>query len=425
MRQQAIITDVLEFFLQNSMLKRVFQEWFRKYFQDMIKNKKGFTLNINTLAHAYNDTLHFIIPLLLPFFQIEFSFTYFQSGLVLTFYEALRSIFSLLYGVIADRFGHRNLIIALGIVLSSVLLGSVTCINKISLIITALLLMAIAISTFHPLATAMVGEKAQPGKQGRDLSLFSASGTIGLVIMSLFFGWLVQIWGWRTTCFIIALPGLLLGWFYAKISEVKQEVKITGSRINHHNLFAIFFLSKSVLCLGTKVFLSFLPIYLTTYIRLKPGISAWIISIYFTGVFIGNILICQLLDRKNPLQFVIFSIASLTILIFLLTCSRVLLLIGIIVVTIGLMEGIYYPAQSTWLNMVSSHHNRGSLFGFGFFMEGLTATIAPTIYGWFADNYGIVYAYRLMIIPIFISLLLNITLFQAVEKYQNQNIKVI
>ena len=89
------------------------------------------------------------------------------------------------------------------------------------------------------------------------------------------------------------------------------------------------------------------------------------------------------------------------------------------------MEGIYYPAQSTWLNMVSSHHNRGSLFGFGFFMEGLTATIAPTIYGWFADNYGIVYAYRLMIIPIFISLLLNITLFQAVEKYQNQNIKVI
>ncbi len=391
----------------------------------MMKNKKRFSLNINALAHAYNDAFHFIIPLLLPFFQIEFSFTYFQSGLVLTFYEALRSIFSLLSGVIADRFGHRNLIIALGIIMSSVLLGSVAWINKISLIIMALLLMAIAISTFHPLATAMVGEKAQPGKQGRDLSLFSASGTIGLVIMSLLFGWLVQIWGWRTTCFIIALPGLLLGWIYARTREEKQGIKITGDRINHHNLLALFFLSKSVLCLGTKVFLSFLPIYITTHIGLKPGISAWIIGIYFTGVFIGSILICQLLDRKNPLQFVILSVASLIILIILLTCSKVLLIIGIIVVIIGLMEGIYFPAQSTWLNMVSSHHNRGSLFGFGFFMEGLTATIAPTIYGWFADNYGIVFAYRLMIIPIFISLLLNIALFRTAEKYQNRNTKII
>lgn len=391
----------------------------------MMKNKKRFSLNINALAHAYNDAFHFIIPLLLPFFQIEFSFTYFQSGLVLTFYEALRSIFSLLSGVIADRFGHRNLIIALGIIMSSVLLGSVAWINKISLIIMALLLMAIAISTFHPLATAMVGEKAQPGKQGRDLSLFSASGTIGLVIMSLLFGWLVQIWGWRTTCFIIALPGLLLGWIYARTREEKQCIKITGDRINHHNLLALFFLSKSVLCLGTKVFLSFLPIYITTHIGLKPGISAWIIGIYFTGVFIGSILICQLLDRKNPLQFVILSVASLIILIILLTCSKVLLIIGIIVVIIGLMEGIYFPAQSTWLNMVSSHHNRGILFGFGFFMEGLTATIAPTIYGWFADNYGIVFAYRLMIIPIFISLLLNIALFRTAEKYQNRNTKII
>lgn len=32
-----------------------------------------------------------------------------------------------------------------------------------------------------------------------------------------------------------------------------------------------------------------------------------------------------------------------------------------------------------WLYTASSQHNRGSLFGFGFFMGGVSATMAPTI----------------------------------------------
>lgn len=154
----------------------------------MVKKKNDLSLKINSLGHAYNDAYHFIVPLLLPFFQIEFSFTYFQSGLILTLNEALRSIFSLLTGLFADRFGRKNLIISLGFIISSLLLSSVLWIKKTSSIITVLLLMAIAVATFHPLATAMVGEKANPDKKGRDLSLFSAAGTFGLIVISLFFG---------------------------------------------------------------------------------------------------------------------------------------------------------------------------------------------------------------------------------------------
>lgn len=390
----------------------------------MIKNKKDLSLKINALGHAYNDAYHFIIPLLLPFFRLEFSFTYFQSGLILTFHEALRSIFSLLAGSFADRFGHKNLIIAWGFVMSSVLLGSVIWISKISLIITVLLLMAIAVATFHPLATTMVGEKAKPGKQGRDLSLFSAAGTLGLITISLLFGWLVQIWGWKTTCFIIALPGLLLGRGYSRIKEEKLETKTIPTKTEHHKLFTIFFLSRGILCLGTKVFQSFLPIYVTTYIGLRPEVSAWMLGIYFVGVFVGSILIGQLIDHKKPLQFAILTTASIAILILLFTYSRILLLAAILVGVIGLMEGIYFPSQNTWLTMVSSNHNRGSLFGFGFFIEGMSATISPTIYGWFADKFGLVNAYRLTVIPIFISFLLYILLFQIAEKYQTQSLKV-
>lgn len=389
----------------------------------MIKNKKNLSLKINALGHAYNDSYHFIVPLLLPFFQMEFSFSYFQSGLILTSYEASRSIFSFLSGFFADRFGHKIPIISFGLIISSILLGSIVWIKDISLIIVILLLMAIAVSTFHPLATAMVGEKAKPDKKGRDLSLFSAAGTLGLVIISLLFGWLVQLWGWRLTCLIIAVPGLLIGGIYLKISEETQNVKKVENKSNHRNLLIIYFLSRAVLCLGTKVFLSFLPIYAITYIGLKPAVSAWIISIYFFGVFTGSIFIRNSIDNRKPLQFAIISTCLTAILIYVFTYSNTLLFSLLLVGLTGLMEGIYFPSQNTWLVMFSSEHNRGSLFGFGFFIEGLSATISPTIYGWFADKFGLAFAYRLAVIPILLSFVLYVLLYRIAEKHQNQNIQ--
>jgi MFS family permease len=389
----------------------------------MVKKKNDLSLKINSLGHAYNDAYHFIVPLLLPFFQIEFSFTYFQSGLILTFYEAFRSLFSLLSGLFSDRSGHKRLIISLGFIISSVLLGSIVLIKDISLIVIVLILIAIAIATFHPLATAMVGEKANPNQRGRDLSLFSAAGTLGLVIISFLFGWLVQLWGWRPTCLIIAVPGILIGILYLKIKDERLIIKTLKNKTNHRNLLTIFFLSRAILCLGSKVFLSFLPIYAINNIGLRPEISAWIISVYFLGVFMGSMFIRNLLDHKKPLQFAIFSTALMAISIYIFTLSYLPILAMLLVGIIGFMEGIYFPSQNTWLTMFSSNHNRSSLFGFGFFIEGLSATISPTIYGLFADKFGLIYAYRLTVIPIFFSFILNIWLYRTAESYKDQNIQ--
>ena len=88
----------------------------------------------------------------------------------------------------------------------------------------------------------------------------------------------------------------------------------------------------------------------------------------------------------------------------------------IILVTIGLLQGCIYPSQHTWLTKVSSNQTRGKLFGFVFFIEGLSSTIAPFLYGWLADKLGLVYAYRLASIPFFISFLLYIILHFTTKK---------
>ncbi len=389
----------------------------------MFKNQKNIQLKLSALGHAYNDSYHFIIPLLLPFFRQEFSFTYFQSGLILTVHVALRSLFSLIFGSLGDRFNHKHLFISFGFVLSSILLGSVVLISSLPFVVTVLLLMAIGVSTFHPLATAMVGEKAKPGKQGRDLSLFSAAGTLGLSVISLIFGWLVQLWGWRITCLVISLPGFLLAWGYTQLKNEIPDDSIKVGKLVHQSLFIVLFISHGLRSLGTWAILSFLPIYATDYIGLKPGISAWVVSIFFAGVLLGNLLISKILDRKKPLKLVSLATMATAFLVFTLTYSIIPTIMASLVAFIGLSQGFYFPAKNTWLTKVGSNRTRGKLFGFAFFIEGVSATIAPSIYGWLADQFGLVYAYRLASIPIFISFLLYIILYRMAEKYQDMRLK--
>jgi MFS family permease len=138
-------------------------------------------LKLNALGHSYNDVYFFIIPLLLPLFREEFQLNYFQSGLILTIHVALRSIFSLIFGYVGDQCDKR-VVIASGFICSSIFLGGLIWINNIHTITAFLFLLAIGVSTFHPLATAMVRENSKASQRGRYLSLFSAAGTAGIII---------------------------------------------------------------------------------------------------------------------------------------------------------------------------------------------------------------------------------------------------
>ena len=180
-------------------------------------------LKINALGRSYNAMYFFIIPLLLPFFREEFGINYVQSGLILTIYVASRSIFSLIFGYLGDRY-EKKVIIASGFVCSSIFLGGLIWVNNIYTIVTFLFLLAIGVSTFLPLAIALVIENSKPNQRGRYLGLFSAAGTAGIIVASLLFGFLVQIWGWKMTCLLLSLPGYFLGYAYLKSKKDKKNL---------------------------------------------------------------------------------------------------------------------------------------------------------------------------------------------------------
>lgn len=373
------------------------------------KKEVKLKLKLNALGHAYNDIYFFIIPFLLPLFREEFQINYFQSGLILTIHVALRSIFSLIFGYFGDQYDKR-VIIASGFICSSIFLGALIWINNLPNIVTFLFLLAIGVSTFHPLATAIVRENSKPNQRGRYLSLFSAAGTAGIIVASLLFGFFVQRWGWKMTCLLLSLPGYFLAYVYLKSKKSKKNLKAEAERKIKQGYVYLFFISMGIRSLGLWAILSFLPLYATDYIGLKPGISAWIISIYFSGVFLGSLTSSRIIDKNQPLILVLLTTICTTLLLIGITFIIQPILIALLIGTVGILDGIFFPSQNTWLTFVSPVNHQGKIFGISLFVEGFSATVAPTLYGWIADQISLIWAYRLAAVPLFISFILFLIL---------------
>ena len=366
-------------------------------------------LKLNALGHSYNDMYFFIIPFLLPLFREEFGINYVQSGLILTIHVALRSIFSLVFGYFGDKY-EKKVIIACGFVYSSIFLGGLVWINNIHTIVAFLFLLAIGVSTFHPLATAIVRENSKKYQRGRYLSLFSAAGTAGIVVASLLFGFLVQIWGWKITCLLLSLPGYFLGYAYLKSKKDKKNLKTEAEKKIKQGYVYLFFISMGIRSLGLWAILSFLPLYATDYLGLKPEVSAWIVSIIFIGMLVGSLISSRIIDKNHPLILVLSATIITTFLVLGITFIAHRISIVLLIGTLGIVEGIFFPSQSTWLTFICPVIHQSKIFGIGLFVEGFSATIAPTLYGWIADQSNLVWAYRLAAIPLFVSFILFLIL---------------
>ena len=374
-----------------------------------VKKEIKKTLVINGLGHAFNDSFMFIIPILLPLLREEFHINYIQSGLILTVHLAIRSIFTLVFGYFGDTFDKRK-IIAGGFIFSSILLGCLIWAQSFHVIVTFLFLMALGISTFHPLATTIVRENSLIGQRGRNFSLFGAAGVAGAFISSFLFGFFVHLWGWKVTCLLISLPGYILAYAYLKLKRGKKKHKKEAEKKIKKSYIPLFFISKAIRKLGTWAIIAFLPFYAIDYIGLRPEISSWSISIFFAGLFLGNLISSKISDKSQPFDLILSTTIVGVILILALTFVVQPIIIILLIGILGISQGLYYPSQNTWQTFVCPVHSQSSFFGISFFVEGISATIAPTLYGWIADQTNLVVAYRFAAIPLFISFILFLLL---------------
>jgi MFS family permease len=296
--------------------------------------------------------------------------------------------------------------------------------NNIHSIVSFLLLLAIGVSTFHPLALTIVRESTKVNQRGHYLSLFEAVGTVGLIIFSLLFGFSVKIWGWKLACLFLSLPGYFMAYAYLKLKKNKENFKkIEAEKKIKQGCINLFFISNGIRSLGFCAILSFLPIYATDYIGLKPEISAWIITTEIIGRFLGSLTSSRIIDRNQPLVLILSTTIIATFLTLGITFIANNIFIVLFIVILGISEGIFFPSQDVWLSFICPVNYQGKIFGISLLVEGFSATIAPTLYGWIADQISLIWAYRLAAVPLFISSIIFLIL-QFLENKQDEVHKI-
>src|SRR5665648_496096 len=112
---------------------------------------------------------------------------------------------------------------------------------------------------------------------------------------------------------------------------------------------------------------------------------------------VGSLISSRVIDKNHPLILALSATIISAFLILGITFITQPLFIVLLIGILGIAEGIFFPSQSTWLTFICPVTHQSKIFGISVFVEGISATIAPTLYGWIADQYSLIWAYRCLL----------------------------
>ena len=364
-----------------------------------MKKAKKNSLFLVSIGHSYNDIFWLFLPLVLPILREEFHLSYTQSGLLLTFYTFVISAFSFLSGHLGDLYGRRR-ILSIGFLLTSVSYTSFVFLKSFPSMLVILGVAAIGVSTFHSLAPPLLSENFGH-RRGIVFGVFESAGSAGILLMMYFFGLLVNIIGWRLICALIALTGLPLTYVFYKedaytFARSEEEQEIPHSQRDT----VIFFLSRALRTLAIIAIVSFIPLFVVDVLGLNIQRASFFSGMIFLGGIIGSLFTGWLSESYHPLSIiVILLIAALPIVLFV-TFSLPLLAIILLLAILGICHIGFFPPQNLWLSQVSRQAIRGKMFGVGMTLDTMAAAMAPGLFGFLGDRWGLATSFRWTLLPL-------------------------
>jgi len=374
-----------------------------------MKKPQKNSLFLVSIGHSYNDIFWLFLPLVLPLLREEFHLSYTQSGLLLTFYTFVIAAFSFLSGHLGDLYG-RGRILSIGFLLTSVSYTSLVFLKSFLSMLVVLGVAAIGVSTFHSLAPPLLNEQFGHRK-GIVFGVFESAGSGGIVLMMYFFSLLVDIIGWRLICALIALIGLPLTYAFYKEDPHTLSLPEEVQKIRYsHRDIVIFFLSRALRTLGIVAIVSFIPLFVVDVLGLDIQRASFFSGMIFLGGIVGSLFTGWLSESYYPLSIIaILLIAALPIVLFV-TFSFPLLTIILLLTALGICHIGFFPPQNLWLSQVSHQAIRGKMFGVGMTLDTMATAIAPGLFGFLGDRWGLVTSLRWTLLPLSVATTLFIML---------------
>ena len=369
-------------------------------------------------AHVVTDIYSPVLSAILPLLILQYGYSYFLAGLIVTVWNLTSSFTQPLFGWLSDRRGFE-VPVKYTLIICAFFISCIGLVTNYWLTLLFAICAALGHALFHPSALSLVSRLASGPNRGRLTTFFVVGGNIGFAIGPLIAGVLVTLWGLPGLVAMI-IPGICMavvihvilprnenripplpvsspvapppgkpaektGWFqqYRGITLL-----ITGSAFRSWGIFGS---------------VAFMPAYLSMVRGFDLAVANIIVSGVLLAGVIGQLVIGTLSDTHGRKELVLlFTLLAIPFFIAALMLSGMLSLICLIL--------FGFCLWSTFSTTVAMSHEM--MPGSPGFISGLMLGLAVgagglgvAVIGYIADIAGLSVAMLLVSVPVMVSLL--------------------
>jgi predicted MFS family arabinose efflux permease len=344
----------------------------------------------------------FVINPLFPIIQKDLGLTYQDLGLISAVIALTWGVASIFAGQIADRLGHKPVIVTTTIVFS-ILVATTGLASGLGSLLLIRALMGLSEGAFVPASIVTTVEASHPSRIGRNVGIQqTAAPFIGMGLGPVIaVGLLKIVPSWHYIFAIAAIPGFIIAAIVAKVIRhdpphskadhtPEKSVGFLHALGNRNVVFNI--LGMCCYLTGLVVMAAFLPNYLTDHLKLTIDEMGLVLAALGFGSMIGTIAIPAASDKlgRKPVLLVSIFVSLLALigfsgvgatiwLLFVTVFIFALATAGSIAITIG-------PLTNASVPPAIAATATGLVVGFGEIVGG---AVAPAVTGAMAQSIGI------------------------------------
>ncbi len=372
-------------------------------------------------AHAVIHAATVLLPLVYPILHESYGFSYTQIGFLITVPNLVGGLIQFTFGYLG-RYLSRKMMIGGG----NMLVGLSLFLTGFSTSFPAFLgwglLRSLAGAPQHPVGSALLTDTFSRGRRGFALAAHVAGGNIGTLLVPAIGGALIAHYSWQPTLMLFSLPGIIVGLMVMLfVREPALATDRTGSpasatKKTSQHTFAWRDLmaplrQRAVLVIilaaivaaggrGVGILTTYVPLYLSTNLRLAPGVVSALFTLLLIGSVIGPLLAGKGSDvvGRRPMLFFSYGCAALFT-ILLPVVALLHLPLWALVVVIGLLGLSAYaesPLLQAYLADTAPEGEKDTAFGWYFTLAFGIGSLWGAILGGLIDQAGFAAAFWVM-----------------------------
>lgn len=367
-------------------------------------NKKA--LYLLAFAHLCCDLGPGALPAALPFLAAAYDLAYTDVAGLMFASSFLSSFIQPIFGHIADR-TEKGFLIGGGVMVSLLAFSLLGQLSDYSLLFAAITAMGIGSAAFHPEAVRLVN-LLSASRPGTGVSIFSVGGNAGFGIGPLMTVFLISLWG-LPGLKVFGILGLILGLgllfivprlkksaqklLIKKQASAGKSVPLTNDWPSFWRLTAVIMLRSVVLC-GLS---GFLPLFCIRELGATTAAGSSTLSAFAVIGIFTTLVGGRLADRIGYARVLRYGCLALVPILAAIVWGQELLLVYVLLLPLSCaVHGVY----SSFVVLGQSYLAKSIGFASGITM-GLAFSVGgivlPAI-GWFADQYSLMNAMKLMVL---------------------------